>query len=198
MASESIDVPEGSAPPAPADAEALVPILEALLFASPDPLGTAAMKKVFGEEFPKDLLKQALELLKERTNVEGRGVLLTEVAGGWQFLTREDCFPYVRRIARTQREEKLTPAAIETLAVVAYKQPVTRAEVDAIRGVASGPLVRSLMDRGLVKVTGRAELPGAPFQYGTTRQFLKHFGLKSSRDLPDPKELGRILGERAG
>ncbi len=198
MAVDPREVHDAPAPPAPVDAESLAPILEALLFASPEPLGAAAMKKAFGEEFPKDVLAQALEILKERTNADGRGILLTEVAGGWQFLTREDCFPYVRRIARTQREEKLTPAAIETLAVVAYKQPVTRAEVDAIRGVASGPLVRSLMDRGLVKVTGRAELPGAPFQYGTTRQFLKHFGLKSSRDLPGPKELGKLLGERAG
>ncbi len=198
MAADPIEAHDEPAPPAPVDAAALAPILEALLFASPEPLGTAAMKKAFGEEFPRDVLAEALEILKEQTNTENRGILLTEVAGGWQFLTREDCFPYVRRIARTQREEKLTPASIETLAVVAYKQPVTRAEVDAIRGVASGPLVRSLMDRGLVKVTGRAELPGAPFQYGTTRQFLKHFGLKSSRDLPGPEELGKLLGERAG
>ena len=198
MAADPIEAHDEPAPPAPVDAAALAPILEALLFASPEPLGTAAMKKAFGEEFPRDVLAEALEILKEQTNAENRGILLTEVAGGWQFLTREDCFPYVRRIARTQREEKLTPASIETLAVVAYKQPVTRAEVDAIRGVASGPLVRSLMDRGLVRVTGRAELPGAPFQYGTTRQFLKHFGLKSSRDLPGPEELGKLLGERAG
>ena len=198
MAADPIEAHDEPAPPAPVDAAALAPILEALLFASPEPLGTGAMKKALGEEFPRDVLAEALEILKEQTNAENRGILLTEVAGGWQFLTREDCFPYVRRIARTQREEKLTPASIETLAVVAYKQPVTRAEVDAIRGVASGPLVRSLMDRGLVKVTGRAELPGAPFQYGTTRQFLKHFGLKSSRDLPGPEELGKLLGERAG
>ncbi|MEE2711690.1 MAG: SMC-Scp complex subunit ScpB [Planctomycetota bacterium] len=198
MAADPREAHDEPAPPAPVDAAALAPILEALLFASPEPLGTAAMKKAFGEEFPRDVLAEALEILKAQTNAENRGIVLTEVAGGWQFLTREDCFPYVRRIARTQREEKLTPASIETLAVVAYKQPVTRAEVDAIRGVASGPLVRSLMDRGLVKVTGRAELPGAPFQYGTTRQFLKHFGLKSSRDLPGPEELGKLLGERAG
>ena len=185
-------------PEAPVDAEALVPILEALLFASPDPLGASALRKVFGEEFPRDVLKQALQLLKDRTEAEGRGIILTEVAGGWQFLTREDYFQYVRRIARTRAEEKLTPASIETLAVIAYKQPATRAEIDAIRGVASGPLVRSLMDRGLVKVIGRADLPGAPFQYGTTKQFLKHFGLKSARDLPDPKDLGKMLGERAG
>lgn len=198
MAVDPREVRDEPAPPAPADAESLAPILEALLFASPEPLGASAMKKAFGEEFPRDVLAQALEILKERTNTDGRGIVLTEVAGGWQFQTREDCFPFVRRIARTQREEKLTPAAIETLSVVAYKQPVTRAEVDGIRGVASGPIVRSLMDRGLVKVTGRADLPGAPFQYGTTRQFLKHFGLKSPRDLPGPKELGKLLGERAG
>jgi segregation and condensation protein B len=191
-----------SSPPvpggAPVDPETLVPILEALLFASPEPLGLGALAKVFGEELPRDVLKLAFGILEERTAAAGRGILLTEVAGGWQFFTREECYPYVQRIARTRAEEKLTPAVLETLAVVAYKQPVTRAEIDAVRGVASGPLVRILMDKGMVKVTGRAELPGAPFLYGTTKQFLKHFGLRSARDLPDPKELNRILGERAG
>ncbi|MAG57298.1 MAG: SMC-Scp complex subunit ScpB [Planctomycetes bacterium] len=177
--------------------EALVPILEALFFASPEPLGMAALRKVFGEDVAKESLQASLELLRERTAEPGRGVLLVEVAGGWQFLTREEYFAWVRRIAKTRAEERITPAAIETLSVIAYKQPVTRAEIDAVRGVASGPLVRSLMDRGLVRVVGRAELPGSPFLYGTTKQFLEHFGLKSVRDLPDPKELGRLLAENA-
>jgi len=189
--------PDPVAPDNAGDPQALVPVIEALLFASPDPLPIRAMRGVFGEEVTVETLKEALELLQERTSADGRGVVLAEVAGGWQFLTREEYFPWVRRIARTRAEEKITPAAIETLATVAYKQPVTRAEVDAIRGVLSGPIVRSLMDRGLVRVVGRAELPGAPFLYGTTRRFLEHFGLKSVKELPDPKELARLLQAQA-
>ena len=138
-----------------------------------------------------------MEILTDKTAEDGRGVVLAPVAGGYQFMTRDVYFPYVQKVAKTREQERLGPAAIETLAVVAYKQPVTRAEVDAVRGVACGPILRSLMDRGLVRVSGRAELPGAPIQYGTTRRFLKHFGLKSTRDLPDPKELPRLLAERS-
>lgn len=187
--------PEEAAPSP--EAVRLVPIIEALLFASPEPLTTASLRKVFGEEVPLEDIKAALALLEEQTAVDGRGISLVPVAGGYQFLTREEHFPFVQKVAKTRQEEKLTPASIETLAVIAYKQPVTRAEVDAVRGVASGPIVRTLMDRGLVRVTGRAQLPGSPFQYGTTKRFLKHFGLKSTRDLPDPKELPRMLAERS-
>ena len=179
------------------DKESLVPALEAILFASPDPLSLKALNKVLGEDVPKELVQAGLELLEQRTQDEQRGVYLKEVAGGWQFLTREDYFTFVERIAKTRQEERITPAAIETLAIVAYKQPITRANVDGIRGSGSGPHIRLLMDRGLVKVLGRAELPGAPFLYGTTKQFLKHFGLKSVKALPDPRELGRILSENA-
>lgn len=190
-ADESIarDLPQ----PEPAS---LVPILEAVLFAAPSPLATPALKKVFGDEVLWEVIKTALGILEDQTRAEGRGILLCEVAGGWQFLSREEYFPYVQRIARTKSEERLSPAAIETLAIVAYKQPVTRAEVDAVRGVSSGSLIRTLMDRKLVRVAGRAEVPGSPFQYGTTKRFLEHFGLRSPRDLPDPKELGRLLSER--
>jgi segregation and condensation protein B len=134
--------------------------------------------------------------LQARCEQPGRGIQLIEVAGGWQFRTREEYFPWVQGVARVEREERISPAAIETLAVVAYKQPATRAEIDAIRGAASANHLRSLMDRGLVRVTGRADVPGAPFQYGTTRQFLKHFGLESVKDLPDPKDLQRLLMEQ--
>lgn len=229
---------EGAAATPPAIA-AMIPVIEAVLFASPEPLPAAALARIFGtvrseeaaeaetaaepaspapettpgadateaerkqvgaratDEPPTEKdVREALRVLAERTRAEGRGITLVEVANGWQFLTRDEYFPYVRKIAKTRAEERLSPSSIETLAVVAYKQPVTRAEVDAIRGAQSGPHLRSLMDRGLVRVTGRADIPGAPFHYGTTKFFLKHFGLKSTKDLPDPKELTRILGEQ--
>jgi segregation and condensation protein B len=178
------------------DAQSLVPALEALLFSSPEPLSLAALKRVFGEDVPGETIHAGLELLKARSMEPGRGVMLVEVALGWQYLTREEYFPFVEKIAKTAKEERITAAGIETLSIVAYKQPLTRAEVDAIRGAASGNHIRLLMDRGLVKVSGRAELPGAPFLYGTTKQFLKHFGLRSLEDLPDPKDLGRVISEQ--
>ena len=178
------------------DPESLVAPLEAVLFGSPDPLTNAQLGRIFGEQVSAEALIEALQLLKDRTNVENRGVLLEEIAGGWQFLTRAEYGTILERMGRTQKRERLSPAALETLAVVAWKQPVTRAEVDAIRGVACGPLLRTLMDLKLLKVTGRASIPGAPFQYGTTRRFLQHFGLKSAKDLPSPKEVARLLAER--
>lgn len=176
--------------------ESLVPALEAILFSAPEPLTARAIAAAFQGKIPAATLAEALQTLQQHCERPGRGIQLVEVAGGWQFRTREEYFPWVQGIARVEREEKISPAAIETLAVVAYKQPATRAEVDAIRGAASANHLRSLMDRGLVRVTGRADVPGAPFQYGTTRQFLKHFGLESVKDLPDPKDLQRLLMEQ--
>jgi segregation and condensation protein B len=178
------------------NAESLVPALEAILFSAPEPLSSRALAAAFQGKIPANTLEDALKLLQARCEQPGRGIQLIEVAGGWQFRTREEYFPWVQGVARVEREERISPAAIETLAVVAYKQPATRAEIDAIRGAASANHLRSLMDRGLVRVTGRADVPGAPFQYGTTRQFLKHFGLESVKDLPDPKDLQRLLMEQ--
>jgi segregation and condensation protein B len=178
------------------NAESLVPALEAILFSAPEPLSARALAAAFQGKIPASTLEDALKLLQTRCEQPGRGIQLIEVAGGWQFRTREEYFPWVQGVARVEREERISPAAIETLAVVAYKQPATRAEIDAIRGAASANHLRSLMDRGLVRVTGRADVPGAPFQYGTTRQFLKHFGLESVKDLPDPKDLQRLLMEQ--
>jgi segregation and condensation protein B len=180
----------------PAQAEKLLPVLEAVLFASPEPLSLIALRRVLGDEVDPAAIQEGMQLLGERTRGEDRGIVLAEVAGGWQFLTREECFPYVSRVARARAEESLSPATIETLAIGAYKQPVTRAEVDAIRGAQSGHLLRVLIDRGLVRTTGRASLPGSPFQYGTTRQFLRHFGLKGLEELPGADDLKRLAAER--
>jgi segregation and condensation protein B len=174
------------------DANDLVPIVEGILFASPEPVSLAQLHRILGEDTSVTDLLDALNRLAEATNGAPRGVVLAQVAGGWQFLTRENLFPWVSRVAKVRIEERLTPAAIETLAVVAYKQPITRAELDALRGAQSGQHVRTLMDRGLVRTVGRADIPGAPFQYGTTRQFLRQFGLKSVEDLPGVEDLKRL------
>lgn len=170
----------------------LVPIVEGVLFASPEPVSLAQLHRIIGEETSVTDLLEAVNTLATATNAAGRGVVLAQVAGGWQFLTRETLFPWVSRVAKVRIEERLTPASIESLAVIAYKQPITRAELDALRGAQSGQHVRTLMDRGLVRTVGRADLPGAPFQYGTTRQFLRQFGLKSVEDLPGVEDLKRL------
>lgn len=164
--------------------------LEAMLFASPDVLGFRNMRKILPEQqVTNEAIRAALSQLKERYERKESGIVLVEISGGWQIQTREEFFPWVQALAKTRTEEKVTAAALETLAIIAYKQPITRAEIDAIRGVGSGQLIRTLMDKKMVKVVGRVELPGRPFQYGTTPHFLSHFGLKNLKDLPRGKDL---------
>ncbi len=175
--------------PAPEEIPADVPaVLEALLFASAEPLPLRTLAAAFEGRLDAAALETALRELGARLDRDARGIRLAEVARGWRLETRPELASYLRRLVACA-DEKLTPAAIETLAIIAYKQPVTRADVDAIRGVGSGPIIRSLMDRRLVRVTGRAELPGAPFQYGTTSRFLLQFGLRTPSDLPRPRDL---------
>jgi segregation and condensation protein B len=196
MSDEENDVPSPAAASGPsAEARRLAPVLESVLFASPEPLPLIALRKILGEETPVGAVLEALDLLAKRTAGEERGVVLAQVAGGWQFLTREAYWPFVSRTAKTRAEERLTPAALETLAIVAYKQPVTRAEVDAVRGSISAPHLRTLVERGLIKTVGRADAPGQPIQYGTTKSFLRRFGLKSAADLPGLDDLKRLAQE---
>jgi len=170
--------------------ESVEAAVEALLFASPEAMSFRNIRRILpDDEVPNDDIRAALSALAERYERPGSGIVLQEISGGWQILTQESCFEVVQKLARTRTEEKITAAGMETLSIIAYKQPVTRAEVDSIRGVGSGQMIRNLMDRKMVKVVGRVDLPGRPFQYGTTRQFLEHFGLKGLRDLPQGKDL---------
>ncbi len=177
-------------------AEQLVSVLEAVLFASPEPLSLVNLRRILGDDVPITTLIESLEILTQRTGGADRGIVLAQVAGGWQFLTREVHFGAVSKVAKARAEEKVTPATIETLAIIAYKQPVTRAEVDAIRGAQSGNHIRTLIERSFVRTTGRATIPGAPFTYGTTKHFLKHFGLRSLADLPGMDDLKRLAQEQ--
>jgi len=120
---------------------------------------------------------------------DGRGFRLVEIAGGYQLRTASEFAPYILKLLKEPREERLTQATLETLAIIAYRQPIVKAEIEAIRGVDVSAILQKLLDRGLVRVAGRKEVPGRPFLYETTRVFLEHFGLKRVEDLPHLSEL---------
>ncbi len=162
----------------------------ALLFATAEPLSGARLSGLLGDA-PRSRIDRALDALRERLAASGLPYELREVAGGWQLFTSPDLSETVASLARVRRDERVSPAALETLAVIAYRQPVTKAEIEAIRGVQAGPILRALVDRGLVRVAGRSKDPGNALLYGTTRQFLDVFGLASLDDLPRDGELLR-------
>ncbi len=163
--------------------------VEAVLFAADEPVTPASVAKAIEGVRP-STVKKAILALKEDYEGRDAGFEIVEEAGGWTMLTREDFAPYVRALRKAAESRKLSAAALEALAVVAYKQPVQRAEVEDIRGVGSGPMLRTLMEKGLVRIAGRAEALGRPLLYGTTKQFLKIFGLGSLKDLPKTSEVG--------
>lgn len=164
-------------------------VLEALLFAADRPVTTSRLAQVLGKNYDGKSVRKLLAEINEEYKAQGRAFELAEIAGGFQLLTRTEFKKYVSELHKHRRPEKLSQSAIETLAIVAYKQPILRAEVDDIRGVQSGPLLRNLIERGLIKVIGRKNVPGRPILYGTSRLFLNHFGLKSLKDMPKVSEL---------
>jgi segregation and condensation protein B len=174
---------------APDDA-ALARQVAVLLFASPEPLSAQRLAALIPGAGAAEV-RAAVEDLARRLEEARLPITIHELAGGWRLLSAPDMHDVVARLARARRAEKVTPAALETLAVVAYRQPVTKAEIEAIRGVQSGPVLRSLAERGLVRVTGRADQPGSPLQYGTTKAFLDQFALAAIEDLPRDPELVR-------
>jgi len=166
-------------------------ILEAILFVSGEPLSVDRMLGVV-EGVSRAELVSALQALRADYAAEGRGLQLVEVAGGFQIATRPDCAPWIKRLERAKEGARLSRSAMETLAIVAYKQPVVRGEIEQIRGVDSAAVLKTLLERRLIRIVGRKDSPGRPILYGTTRQFLQAFGLKDLADLPalrDIKEL---------
>jgi segregation and condensation protein B len=166
-------------------------ILEAILFVSGEPLSVDRLLGVV-EGVARAELMSALRALQADYVAEGRGLQLVEVAGGFQITTRPDCAPWIKRLERAREGARLSRSAMETLAIVAYKQPVVRAEIEQIRGVDSAAVLKTLLERRLARIVGRKDAPGRPIMYGTTRQFLQAFGLKDLSDLPalrDIKEL---------
>ncbi len=170
----------------------LAKLLEAALFASPRPIATDELAALDPEASPA-ALQSALDELREHYDVDGHGVELVEVGGGWQVLTRPEYTEAIERAQMAVRPTKLSPAALETLAIIAYRQPIGRAEVAEIRGVDVGAVIKSLHERGLIDVVGRAEGLGRPLLYGTTTMFLEQFGLRHLAELPRVDELAIAL-----
>jgi|GEM_PF-752558 len=163
-------------------------VLEALLFASDVPLSAAKISQTLGLDSPR-AVKLAVEELNEIYNQREAAFRIEERAGGYQILTLPQYAQYIQRLMRKRDEGRLTPAALETLAIIAYKQPILRVDVEAIRGVACGEVIRTLMEYNLVKIVGRAEDVGRPMLYGTSKHFLEVFGLSSLKDLPNADQL---------
>src|SRR6186713_2370041 len=167
-------------------------IVEALIFASPDPLTPKALYKLMAEE-PKEDIQAALAELKKDYERPG-GLQLVEVAGGYQIVTRTDLHEWVRKLFNERSTQKLTMQGLETLAVIAYKQPITALEITEVRGVNTSGVLTTLLERHLIKIVGRKNVVGRPFLYATTKEFLIRFGLKDMADLPRIEDMAEALG----
>lgn len=174
-------------------------IVESILFASDRPVSLASIKEVFkGTNVRKDKIRRILDNLAVEYASGRRGVTLEEITGGYQLRTKIDNMNFIKRTVKA-RPFKLSGPALETLAIVAYKQPVVKSEIDQIRGVESGHLLRALMEKGICNFEGKAEnLPGRPMQYGTTRRFLEIFGLRNLKELPTLSQIDELLPEGIG
>jgi len=164
-------------------------VIEAILFASDEPLSAERLVTIAELNGGTKQVKKCIETLNEQYRQSGRAFRIEEIAGGYQMMTLPEYNIWLKKLLRERGDNKLSPAALETLAIIAYKQPVIRADVEGIRGVACGELIRSLMYKGLVKIVGKAEILGRPLLYGTTRKFLEVFGLNDLKDLPKAEEL---------
>ena len=162
-------------------------VTEAVLFASDEPLSEARLANIV--ETGVRQIRQHIKSLNDKYQANNNAFRIEQIAGGYQMLTLSPYNYWLKKLLRVRSDSKLSPAALETLAIIAYKQPVMRADIEAIRGVAAGEVIRGLCYKGLVKIVGRAEVLGRPMLYGTTRKFLELFGLNSLKDLPKIEEL---------
>ncbi|MEI6262967.1 MAG: SMC-Scp complex subunit ScpB [Deltaproteobacteria bacterium] len=165
-------------------------IIESFLFVSEEPLTLEKMKLALPETDVK-AIKEAVQMLKDEYDHRKGSICLVEVAGGYQLRTRPEYADWIRKIIQPSAQ-RLSPAALETLAIIAYKQPVMRSDIEHIRGVDAGGIIRMLLDRKLIKILGRKEIPGRPLIYATTRHFLEIFGLRDIKDLPAPKDISDL------
>jgi segregation and condensation protein B len=167
-------------------------IIEALVYASPEPVTLKALVKLLDTE-PKEEVEAAIAALRQDYERPG-GLQIVEVAGGFQIVTRPEFHEWVRRLFHERTTQKLSVAALETLAVIAYRQPVTAPEIAEIRGVNTAGVLGTLVDRKLIKIVGRKQVVGRPFMYGTTREFLERFGLNDIVDLPKVEDMSELMG----
>lgn len=172
--------------------EELIKIIETLLFITDEPLSVSRIAKIC-EINDEKYIEELIEDIKHSYDIQNRALAITKVAGGWQMTTRAEYSIWVRKLYNTRLTMRLSNAALEVLGIIAYKQPVTKAEIEAIRGVDSSGPIDTLLERKLITSIGRKEVLGRPIMYGTTDEFLKHFGLNSIDDLP---KLETIVDER--
>jgi segregation and condensation protein B len=162
-------------------------VVEAVLFASDESLTPARLSEIVGTNVRQ--LRKHIDDLNEKYKANNNAFRIEQIAGGYQMLTLSEYNHWLKKLVRARDDGKLSQPALETLAIIAYKQPIIRADIEAIRGVAAGEMIRNLMYKGLVKITGRAEIVGRPMLYGTTKKFLEVFGLNALKDLPKAEEL---------
>jgi segregation and condensation protein B len=168
------------------------PIIEAVLLSATDPVSSGRLVALFDEYNGREI-RNIIDELNEEYSQGGRSFSIIEIGGGFQIATRENYGPWLRKFHNNSNEVRLSQAALESLAIVAFKQPITRIEIDAIRGVNSGGVMQTLMELKMVRIVGRSEGVGKPMLFGTTRDFLIHFGLKSLAELPKAKEIDELL-----
>jgi len=176
------------------DRKRLVSIIESLLFVAGEPLSARRIAEIVAEAAPAEV-REAMEEMSKRAEREDSGLRVVEVAGGYQLQTPPDNSPWIARLMQS-KPVRLSRPALETLAIVAYKQPVTRPEIEQVRGVDSGGVLKTLLDHGFVKIAGRKDVPGKPLIYATDKRFMEFFRLKSLADLPTLGELEEIQQER--
>jgi len=189
MTEEQMDIEEqGDVSQTAAEGElTMESVTEAVLFASDESLSVARLADIVGTSAKQ--IRRHIENLNDKYEANNNAFRIEQIAGGYQMLTLSDYDHWLKKLLRARSDSKLSPAALETLAIIAYKQPVIRADIEAIRGVQVGEVIRNLMYKGLVKIVGRAEVLGRPMLYGTTKKFLGTFGLNSLKDLPKIEEL---------
>jgi segregation and condensation protein B len=183
-------MPEPNAPLP--DAPKLRSILEALIFAAEEPLTVGDLEELFPSA-PKESLQEALDAVAAQWETGDRGLQVLRIAGGYRLTTRPDLGEWVRALFRARNRRRLSGAALETLAIVAYRQPITTPEIQALRGTDPAGVLQTLLDRRLLKVVGRKKVVGKPMLYGTTPEFLTHFGLNTLADLPTLEEFGALV-----
>jgi segregation and condensation protein B len=173
------------------DARELKAILEAVLFVSPEPVPVARLMSILGTVSKADVV-QALGILTHDLDQDGRGIQLVQIAGGYRLVTKQEYGPWLKRMDKAKAAQKLSRSALESLAIIAYKQPLVRSEIEEIRGVETSGVLRTLCERKLVRIVGRKDVPGRPIMYGTTKFFLEHFGLHDLSQLPPLREFKEL------
>lgn len=165
--------------------------IEAILFSSEKPILLEQLKKAL-EGYDNNQIRLIIEELAEDYKRDNRGIRIVEIAGGFQMVTSADFSPFLKKFYKVRRLERLSRQALETLAIIAYKQPLTKSEIELLRNVNADGVMASLLEKNLIRICGRKKVPGRPFVYGTTRHFLEHFGLKSLDELPKMEDFSQM------